>query len=173
MLTRILASLALLALAACQQLPESTPAPAGTASSARLMQNAAAGASSDAQRGPYGAAIVKDLVIGNAGVAIKPLCGELGALFGTAFRETLQREGYVRLALPEESTAEVVIIEPATMRVTPSELEIAVAVRDSRGRLLGWYAAQYSSGTLPGKDGLRRMFADAGEQVAKAIAKAR
>jgi hypothetical protein len=42
-------------------------------------------------------------------------------------------------------------------------------VRDARGRLLGWYAVQYRGAS----DDPRRMFADAGEQVAKAIATAR
>ena len=150
-------------LVACQQMLQSGD-PAAVRSSVTLMQAAGAGASASAQRSPYAAAIVKDLETADA---------ELGAVFGAAFRETLQREGYVRVALPDESGADVMIIQSATMRVSPSELEIAVAVRDARGRLLDWYAVHYSSGSLPGKDGRRRMFADAGQQVARAIARAR
>ena len=199
---RTLASfLAVLSLPACQLLPESPEALAGMPirSSAKLMQSAAAGGSAQALGSPYGAAIVADLVIGKdrpdnlTGVdlanfeAIRP---ELARLFGTTFRETLHREGYVRLALPGESGADVVTIQPAAMRIAPgynvggvegvaaTELEIAVAVRDSGGRFLGWYAVQYSGGlrsVLPvsRNDVLRRAFADAGEQVARAIAKAR
>lgn len=189
------------ALGACQQLPESREAPAAISmhSSARLMPNAAAGGSAPVRGSHYGAAIVKDLAIGEdrpenlTGIdlanfeAMRP---ELAMLFGAAFRETLQREGYVRLALPAESSAEVVTIQPATMRVAPghnvggaegiapTELEIAVAVRDARGRFLGWYAVQFSGelpSTLPVSraDVLRSAFADAGEQVARAIAQAR
>ena len=168
-------------------------------SSARLMQNAAAGASAAAQGSPYGAAIVNDLVIDPGrpenltGVDLanyEAARAEFARLFGAAFRATLNREGYVRTTLPGESSADVVIIQPATMRVAPgynvggvggiaaTELEIAVSVRDSGGRFLGWYAVQYS-GSLRGvqpverTDVLRRAFTDAGEQVAKAIAKAR
>ena len=168
-------------------------------SSAKLMQSAAAGGSALALGSPYGAAIVTDLVIGEGrpenltGVdlanfeAIRP---ELARLFGATFRETLRREGYLRRALPGESRADVVTIQPAAMRIAPgynvggvegvaaTELEIAVAVRDSGGRFLGWYAVQYSGGlrsVLPvsRNDVLRRAFADAGEQVARAIARAR
>jgi hypothetical protein len=168
-------------------------------SSARLMQNAAAGGSAPARGSPYGAAIVKDLAIGKGRpenltgfdlANFEAMRAELATLFGATFRETLQREGYVRLALPGESGADVVTIQPATMRiapgynvggvegVAPTELEIAVAVLDARGRFLGWYAVQYSGelpSTLPVSraDVLRRAFADAGEQVARAIAKAR
>lgn len=201
MFPRILASLAVLALAACQQLPESAQARAGTGmhSSARLMQNAAAGASAPARGSPYDAAIVKDLAFGDGKLEnlsgfdlanFEAIRGELAILFGTSFRETLQREGYVRVALPPESGADVVTIQPATMRVapghnlggaagiSPTELEVAVAIRDARGRFLGWYAVQFSGelpSTLPVSraDVLRRAFADAGEQVARAIAKAR
>jgi hypothetical protein len=189
------------AFGACQQLPESRQAHAGPVmnSSARLMQNAAAGGSAPTRGSRYDAAIVKDLAIGEAKPenlagfdlanfeAIRP---ELARLFGASFRETLQREGYVRLALPSESGAEVVTIQAAIMRVAPghnsggaegiapTELEIAVAILDARGRFLGWYAVQYS-GELPSTlplsrpDVLRRAFADAGEQVARAIADTR
>jgi hypothetical protein len=192
---------AVLALPACQQLPESREAPNGLSidSSAKLMPSAAAGGSVAALGSPYDAAIVTDLAIGAdrpenlTGFdlanfeAIRP---ELARLFGTAFRETLRREGYVRVALSGESGADIVTIQPATMRVAPgynvggvegvaaTELEIAVAVRDAGGRLLGWYAVQYSGGLrsaqpVPRNDVLRRAFADAGEQVARTIAKAR
>ena len=165
--------LASLALVACQQIPESAQAPLH--SSASLMQSAAAGGSAPAVGSPYAAAIVKDLDLAGVG----PVRPELAAVFGAAFRETLQREGYLRLALPAHSTADVVTIQPAAMRISPSyELEIAVAVRDARGRFLGWYAVQYSSGLSDAppaarNEAQRRVFADAGEQVAKAIAKAR
>ena len=185
----------------CQQIPESgeSLSPVPMRSSAKLMQTAAAGASAQARGGQYGAAIVKDLEI--AGGKPENLTGvdlanfevmrpELARLFGAAFRETLRREGYVRAALPGESGADVVTIQPAAMRIAPgynvggvegvatTELEIAVAFRDAGGRFLGWYAVQYSGGlrsTQPvsRNDVLRRAFADAGEQVAKAIAKAR
>lgn len=167
----------LAALIACQQVPQSTEAPAAIPlhSSAKLMQSAAAGGSAPARGSPYAAAIVKDLDLAGVG----PVRPELAAVFGAAFREALQREGYVRLALPADSTADVVTIQPAAMRISPSyELEIAVAVRDPRGRFLGWYAVQYSAGLgdaspVSRNEMLRRVFADAGEQAAKAIAKAR
>lgn len=178
----LISALAVLALAACQLMPESGKAPAGTPihSSATLMESAAGGGSAPATGRGYNAAIVKDLEITDARPAeFEAMRDELARLFGTSFRETLQREGYVRLALPGASTADVMTIQSATMRVSPAELEIAVAVRDARGRLMGWYAVQYSSGPVPGAstvsraDLLRRVFADAGEQAAKAIAKAR
>jgi len=200
-LRTLAAFLAVLALPACQQLPESREAAAGRPirSSAKLMQSAAAGGSALALGSPYGAAIVTDLVIGRdrpenlTGVdlanfeAIRP---ELARLFSATFRETLHREGYVRAALSEGSGADVVTIQPAAMRIAPgynvggvegvatTELEIAVAVRDAGGRFLGWYAVQYSGGVRSAQpvsrnDVLRRAFADAGEQVAKAIARAR
>jgi len=190
---RILAAFcAVLALPGCQQLPESreTTADIPFRSSAILMQSAAAGGSGPVLGSPFGAAIVTDLVIGRdrpenlTGVdlanfeAIRP---ELARLFGAAFRETLRREGFVRVALSGESGADVVTIQPAAMRVAPgaaTELEIAVAVRDAGGRMLGWYAVQYNGGLRSAQpvsrnDMLRRAFADAGEQVAKAIARAR
>lgn len=176
---RVLALLALL-IPACQQAP--------LHSSAALIRSAAAGASAPVQGHSYGAAIVKDLAIGDAppenlaGIDLanyEAARGELAMLFGASFRETLQREGYVRVALTDESDGDVVVIQPATMRVSPSGLEIAVAELDARGRLIDWYAVQYSNGAAPGTthlsntDFLRRLFADAGEQVAKAIANSR
>ena len=170
MFRTVLAMLLAFALAACQQLPrpEAPSSPRAITSSAKLMQSAAAGANAPARVSRFTTAVVKDLVIeGSQSPAATR--DELGALFGAAFRETLQREGYVRLALPGNSGADTATIQPATMRVSPSELEIAVAVRDARGRLLGWYAVQYRGAS----GDPRRMFADAGEQVAKAIATAR
>lgn len=175
---RVLALLALL-IPACQQAP--------IHSSAALIRSAAAGASTPVQHS-YGAAIVKDLAIGDAppenltGIDLanyEAARSELAMLFGASFRETLQREGYVRVALTAESDGDVVVIQPATMRVSPSGLEIAVAELDARGRLIDWYAVQYGNGALPGTahlsntDFMRRLFADAGEQVARAIAAAR
>src|SRR5881394_5703 len=128
---RILAAFcAVLALPACQQLPESREAATGISirSSAKVMPSAAAGGSVAALGSPYGAAIVPDLVIGGdrpenlTGVdlanfeAIRP---ELARLFGAAFRETLHREGYVRVGLSGESGADVVTIQPAAMRIAP------------------------------------------------------
>lgn len=171
----------LLAVAACQQLPQSADEPSGAPmrSSAALMLSPAAGGSVAASGARYEAAVVKDLEI----VAARPadvvaMRDELARLFGASFREALQREGFVRLALPAESAADVVTIQSATMRVSLTELEIAVAVRDTRGRLLGWYAVEYR-GESPGahpmshNEILRREFSDAGVQVAKAMAKAR
>ena len=176
---RVLALLALL-LPACQQAP--------IHSSAALIRSAATGASAPVQEHSYGAAIVKDLAIGDAppenltGIDLanyEAARSELAMLFGARFRETLQREGYVQVALTDESDGDVVVIQPATMRVSPSGLEIAVAEFDARGRLIDWYAVQYSNGAVSGAthlsrtDFLRRLFADAGEQVARAIANSR
>ena len=113
-------------------------------------------------------------------LAIRP---ELARRFGASFREALQLHGYVRQALAEDSDADVVVIQPVAMRIaiqggTLTGLEIAVAIRDARGRFLGWHAVRYLGESQDGppvshSDALRRAFADAGEQVARAIAKAR
>jgi hypothetical protein len=174
------ALLASLALPGCRQMPESRATlPVEMHSSAVLMPAAAAGGSSPVRGSPYAAAIVNDLVFAPEDLAsLGKARGELAALFGAAFRQALKREGYVRLALPEGSGADVVTIQPATMRISPAyELDIAVAVRDSGGRFLGWYAVHYSAGwrdTPPSRsEALRLVFADAGEQAAKAIARGR
>ena len=192
--TLLVALLTSLALPACRQMPQAPETASGAAmhSSATLMQAAAAGGSAPRSEWRYRAAIVKDLDVG--GVDPKTLTGaeraQLPVIFGASFREALQREGYVRLALPGESGADVVTIQPATMRIlpgrnsggadgiAPTELEIAVGVWDARRRFVGWYAVQYSgelrdTSPVPRIEVLRRVFADAGAQVAKALATAR
>ena len=97
--TLIVALLASLALPACTQVPRTPDASAAPVrSSASLMQTAAAGGSAPASEPRYRTAVVQDL-------AIEGVDPQLAALFGASFRETLQREGYVRLALPGESGA--------------------------------------------------------------------
>lgn len=200
-MVRLLAALVATLLGACQQIPPAAESPTlPVQSSARVMQSSAAGASAERRAHPYGAAVVRDLVIADippenlTGVDLanfEAVRGELARRFGATFRETLRREGYVRVALTGESAADVVIIQPATMRispgynvggvegVSPTELEIAIAVREPSGRLIGLYAVQYTGAVrhttapIARTDLLRSVFTDAGEQVARAIAKSR